>query len=53
MVVAENWANVKTVLVIEVPGEMCTGIFMYYDTVYNCFSGIGVLVKGDIEVSPS
>ena len=28
----EIWDNLKTVLYMEVTGELCAGLFVYYDT---------------------
>ena len=47
---AESWANVKTFLSMEVPGETCAEIFVYYDKASDCSDGSGVVVKRAIKV---
>ena len=50
---ADFWSNAKTVLSTEVPGELCAGLLVYYDTASDCSNGSGVVIKGSVEVCPS
>ena len=49
---AESGANVKTVLATEIPGWMCSVIFVYDDTVSYWYYGSDIVVKVFIEILP-
>ena len=49
-VVTDSGGNVKTVLATEIPGDSCDKFFVYDETAYKWDDGVGIVIKGGVEV---